>query len=511
MSSVGLKIAQRGCPLVTPTLTPIVFHSLQFAELMKVAEANTRSSNREALEAAKRKETALRQAREEQERKEKAERERQKQMMLQRVEEAKRQEEQRKKKEEEAAKRRDDAKKKAQETEQAKYGVAGSSKDGSSRVKPPSQYIVVSSAALTREEKRMAKDPLMADKIKARKAGMTASRHRKDGRLPGDEMAAFTGAINATGSAGSSASPSGSRISSPSANGMTARARLTSSFAPTLTKLNTDKRDTRTIDEITRDLKRGRIGGSGEVDSVLSGEKAQTYGDWFVKKDKGKAVEVGDTKKRPETANAVPGRTNGLPATNHPMLKPNASGRAQALSANASGSTSANPQARPRPGAAQTKGASNSSSLKPQVSTTVRKRSRERSSSLDSFIEDDQDSEEERRYAKRKPGAGGRHSLDEDLNGDTRELIWQLMGRKRSEYMSRDVDSDDEMEVTGYELEREELRRCEFSASAVLVPQSLTCYDSARIAKREDAMEEAEEKRREEEKKRRKAERSTHK
>lgn len=50
---------------------------------------------------------------------------------------------------------------------------------------PPNQYIVVSSAALTREEKRMAKDPLMADKIKARKAGMTASRHRKDGRLPG--------------------------------------------------------------------------------------------------------------------------------------------------------------------------------------------------------------------------------------------------------------------------------------------------------------------------------------
>ncbi|KIO34376.1 hypothetical protein M407DRAFT_240677 [Tulasnella calospora MUT 4182] len=454
-----------------------------FADLMKVAEANTRSLNREALEAAKRKEMALRQAREEQERKDKAERERQKQMMIQRQEEAKKQEEQRKKKDEEAAKRKEEiVKKKAQETEQSKYGVAGSSKDGPARVKPPNQYIVVSSAALTREEKRMAKDPLMADKIKARKAGMTTSRQRRDGRLPG-------GALNATDSGGSSASPSGSRISSPSANGLTARARLTSSFAPTLTKLNTDKRDTRTIDEITRDLKRGRLGGSGEVDSVLSGEKAQTFGDWFGKKDKGKAVEVGDTKKRPEAANAVPGRTNGFPATNHPMLKPNASGRAQASSANPSGSTSTNPQARPRPGVAQTKAAGNPSNLKPQASTTVRKRSRERSSSLGSFIEDDEDSEEERRYAKRKPGAGGRHPLDEDLNGDTRELIWQLMGRKRSEYMAREVDSDDDMEVTGYELEREEMR-------------------SARIAKREDAMEEAEEKRREEEKKRRKADRT---
>ncbi|KAG9046376.1 hypothetical protein FS837_004552 [Tulasnella sp. UAMH 9824] len=453
-----------------------------FADLMKVAEANTRSSNREALEAAKRKEAAVRQAREEQERKEKAERERQKQMMLQRQEEAKRQEEQRKRKEEEAAKRKEElVKKKAQEAEQSKYGVAGSSKDGSARVRPPNQYIVVSSAALTREEKRMAKDPLMADKIKARKAGMTASRHRKDGRLPG-------GAINATDS-NSSGSPSGSRISSPTANGMTARARLTSSFAPTLTKLNTEKRDTRSIDEITRDLKRGRLGGSGEVDSVLSGEKAQTFGDWFGKKDDGKAVEVGNTKKRSEAG--VPGRANGLPATNYPPLKPNASGRAHASSANSSGSTSTNPQARPRPGVAQTKAAGNSSNLKPQMPTMVRKRSRERSSSLDSFIEDDGDSEEERRYAKRKAGAGGR-PLDDDLGGDTRELIWQLMGRKRSEYMSRDVDSDDEMEVGGLELEREEMR-------------------SARIAKREDAMAEAEEKRREEEKKRRKAERAARK
>ncbi|KAG8973895.1 hypothetical protein FRC05_008117 [Tulasnella sp. 425] len=481
MSSVSLKTGSRGGLVLLVSyadVDPIVFPTLQFADLMKVAEANTKSLNREALEAAKRKEAALRQAREEQERKEKAERERQRQMMLQRVEEAKKQEDQRKKKEEEAAKRKEEVlKKKAQETEQAKYGVAGSSKDGSARVKAS-----LNIPALTREEKRMAKDPLMADKIKARKAGTTTSRHRKDGRLPG-------GAINATDSGGSSASPSGSRISSPSANGLTARARLASSFAPTLTKLNTEKRDTRTIDEIARDLRRGKIGGSGEVDSVLSGEKAQNFGDWFVKKEKGKAVEPGDPKKRPEIASAVPGRTNGLSTTNHPMLKPNASGRAHPPSANPSGSASANPQVRPRPSLAQNKPAAGSSSLKPQASAMPRKRSRERSSSLDSFIEDDENSEEERRYAKRKPGAGGRHVLDEDLGGDTRELIWQLMGRKRSEYMARDVDSDDDMEVTGYELEREELR-------------------SARIAKREDAMEEAEEKRREEEKKRRKAERT---
>lgn len=73
------------------------------------------------------------------------------------------------------------------------------------------------------------------------------------------------------------------------------------------------------------------------------------------------------------------------------------------------------------------------------------------------------------------------------------------------------MDSDDDMEVTGYELEREELRRfafpCRCSSRVVLIAR----YNSARIARREDAMAEAEEKRHEEEKKRRKAERTTRK
>ncbi|KAG8954243.1 hypothetical protein FRC04_000465 [Tulasnella sp. 424] len=88
-------------------------------------------------------------------------------------------------------------------------------------------------------------------------------------------------------------------------------------------------------------------------------------------------------------------------------------------------------------------------------------------------------------------GLKRQQKLGDDLGDDPRDLIWRLMGRNRSKYRARDVDSDDDLEATGYDLEQEELR-------------------SARIAKLEDATAEAEEKRREEEKKRRKAEGSTH-
>ncbi|KAG8902946.1 hypothetical protein FRB99_003914 [Tulasnella sp. 403] len=448
-----------------------------FQALMKMAQENSRLSNMEAMEAAKRKEAALRQAREEQERKERAEREFQKRLMLQRSEEAKREEERKKKREEEMTKRREELlRKRDQEAELSKYAVAGSSRDGSSKGKSSNPYIVVNSTALTREEKRMAKDPLLADKLKRNK-GPTAKR-RRDGRLPG-------GAINATESG---ASPSKNGSSNGSVSAMTARARMAASFAPTLTRLNTEKRDMRTIDEITRDLKRGKLGGPVEKETVLSGDKAHTFGDWFTKKDKekGKSVEAPDL---PPTKKA---EVNGSTSRQN-SVRPSTSVASRPPLPSSSSAPKAVPKRPTVPNASSRPSASSSNPKSVNGTSAARKRSREPSTSFEGEVEEeDYDSEEEKRYAKRR--ADDRYSVGVGggLGENARDLIWQIMGRDRSRYANVNVDSDDDMEATADDLLREEKM-------------------SARIAKKEDEAAEAEEKRRELEKKRRKAEKANRK
>jgi len=91
----------------------------------------------------------------------------------------------------------------------------------------------------------------------------------------------------------------------------------------------------------------------------------------------------------------------------------------------------------------------------------------------------DSDSEYDRRPHKRTAAAS---------NG-IQDEIWKIFGRDRSQYISRDVLSDDEdMEADMTALEREELT-------------------SSRIAQKEDLQAELEERRREEEKRRRRNER----
>ncbi|KAG9009093.1 hypothetical protein FRB94_012489 [Tulasnella sp. JGI-2019a] len=446
--------------------------SSSFAELMKVAEKNSQSSQKEALEAAKRREAALRRAREEQEKKERDEKEQQRRLMLRRIDEEKKAEERKKQKEEEVRKRREEAMKGRAMDEELTRQLPLANREASSKSKNSSSYIVTNSTALTREEKRMARDPLRADELKANRRSATVKR-RKDGRLPG-------GAINSQDASGSS-----SRMNSPASNGLSARARMSAQFAPTLMKLNTEKRDLRTIEEITRDLQRNKLGGGAEKEEVLNGDKAQGFVDWFSKKEKEKPKPISAEGQKQSVDNAGRSSKTAPPNGSSSAAKTSAPQRSATSASQSypSSSTATKPVAKKvSAGPSRPTGSASTSKVGPLPTSANRKRPREHSASYDSdMLDDDESSEEDRPWAKRRAHGEG-------LNESARDMIWKLMGKDRSRYAAVDVNSDDDMEVSAVDLWKEDKR-------------------STKLAKQEDAEAEAEDRRRELEKKKRKLER----
>lgn len=119
-------------------------------------------------------------------------------------------------------------------------------------------------AALTREEKRQRRTEAEMRKSYALKRAAASSGYHKAGRrLPG-------GAIDATSAPNSDSANSSQSV----------KARL-AAIPNTLTKLNVNKRDTRTIDEILQDRAKAKI---------ATGDEAKEFNDWFGKgkKDTGK-------------------------------------------------------------------------------------------------------------------------------------------------------------------------------------------------------------------------------
>lgn len=117
--------------------------------------------------------------------------------------------------------------------------------------------------ALTREEKRQRKLDAEMRRTYALKRSSGAWGYSKAGkRLPG-------GAIDAT-SAPTADSGAGTQ---------SVKARLTA-IPITLTKLNVNKRDTRTIDEIIQDRAKAKH-------NILDGDEAREFNDWFGKSKKG--------------------------------------------------------------------------------------------------------------------------------------------------------------------------------------------------------------------------------
>ncbi|KAF7976625.1 hypothetical protein HWV62_6144 [Athelia sp. TMB] len=441
-----------------------------FAALMALSASQTKESQN-SVQAA----LALRQRKEEEKRKQQAEaerkeREREAKLRLKYMEDQKKQEELKARREAEAAKTERIRERKEEEQRNALlYGPKKSKSEYPSsnshardelrkrRLPDDDDDNALGANALTREEKRKRREDAELRRAMAygKRASHTASRsHRAGGKLPG-------GAVDVMTPDGASGTSSQS-----------IKARLAA--APnTLTKLNVNKRDTRTIDEILTDRAKAREA------KTLDGDNAREFNDWFGNKKKEPA------KKPAPISSPSPGAST--PTNSNPSIsKSNNTSSApipkkyvipKSTSGVASSSRAipqnANAGTKPSKGASNSKapsakGASNSRSAPPS-------RKRTRSASLS----DDSDSDASP-PPKRRPVTSSHNSVGDE--------IWKLFGKDRSRYVERDVFSDDEdMEADATALEMEEHR-------------------SARMAKKEDEAALAEEMRHEQEKRRKKKE-----
>lgn len=445
-----------------------------FAALMALSQTQTREAEaavKTALAERERKETQRRKEQEEHERKE---RELEAKLRQKRMEEEKREQERRDRAaRERAAKERELARK---EEEQRNALLHGPSKKGrtdgngypakdrkgkgavgggggSSDDEEPSGV-----NALTREEKRKRKFELELQRSVRAARKSTSSSGRAGRRLPG-------GAVDITTTKDAIATAVGG------VTGLSIREQFAAeSFK--LIRLNENKRDTRTIEEIIADRQKAKQA------KVLSGEDAREFNDWFgkAKKDTPKkdsvqpsASTTRDNTPRSQTPNAptptmrsanrsvsptgkpsAPSRTSSVPRTTSSKLTGTSSAKPIANTT----STPARPPARPLAGGTSSASGSrltvtskpSASSLKTTTSTKSIPKKRNRSS------------ESLSPPPKRRTPAGASSSRSTALSAE----IWKLFGKDRDRYVERDVFSDEEdMEAGASDLEREEMQRSE--------------------------------------------------
>lgn len=261
---------------------------------------------------------------------------------------------------------------------------------------------------------------------------------------------------------GANSRPS-SKISAASPNSNSAKQRIRETFQ-TLIPLNTKKKDMRTIDEITRDLERGRRPGTGPAEQVeFTGVEATQFNDWFGKSKKEREKEQAAERERQQRENE---RAALAP-------KPSAKSSARA-SMSSSASRPSKTQSVPT-SAKRSVPEKSSTSTRPASKSTIPTRGIKRTASPD--------------YARRseKRRRASYDSEDEETAGGyIPGSISALFGRDLRKDRMRDLsDSEDEGSDDGPR------------DYAALMKEELM---SAKIAKREDAIAEAEEKAREEEK-----------
>ena len=407
-----------------------------FAALMALSQARTQESTRAAdsINAERRRKEEVR--RRQQEEEDRKEREQQAKMLRHHLEEQKREKERQLKREQEREAKLKEMERREEEQRQALlYGP----KKGRERT---SRYPTSSAAsrrvsdddddddaglALTREEKRERRLQRQFSQNGARRSGSSAGTSRVGRRLPG-------GALNATARH--------SQTGGGSANGgSSVRERLTA-MPNTLTKLNTVKRDTRTIDEILRDRAKAR------ENKTLEGEEARDFHDWFGTKPKAATTTKTSSPPSPtasgaSTPSSLPQRPDTIPSISKKSLspRPTVSRTPSFSSLKTTAKVSSHGTKFPRPAPLTNKMTAGLSAHTPT------KRARSRPSSYDGS---ESDSEYDRRPPKRTAGA----------SSGIQDEIWKIFGRDRSKYMSRTVMSDDEdMEADMTALEREELAR----------------------------------------------------
>ncbi|KAK7044082.1 hypothetical protein VNI00_007798 [Paramarasmius palmivorus] len=441
-----------------------------------IAQSQQQTEQQQALLKKQREEKEKREEerkRKQQEREE-AERKREIELRKKRLEEEERERQrQRKKEEEERALEAKRQKKAEEQKNKLLYGKPSTSRASGSRASSTparrrptddDEMEVDPSKVLTREEKREKKlQAQLAREFNAGRRIHNGVYHKPGRRLPGGAVDMATPSVPASGSTGKSF-----------------KAQLIS-MPITLTKLNTVKRDTRTIDEILRERAAAKA-------KALDGDEAREFTDWF-----------GSSKKGPSKSEPVSG-------ANTPTYK-STSSPAAASSRNSASSSTARRLTPPT-----TKNSSSSS--KPPVKSALSKPiprvtasdrvpsskpSASKSSSSQRPLGRTADSSKKRQRSSSRsesPYPSRKRARSEELDDDDDDLdpskvsqmIWGIMGKRKSDYTSRDIFSDDDesdMEAGASDLEREEKR-------------------SSRIAKKEDELALEEEKRREDEKKRRK-------
>ena len=413
---------------------------------MRLAASQTQQSEEAVQMALADRQRREAQKRKEIEEKERRERELQAKLRLKRLEEQKREQErlERQRREREAREREIQKREEAQRDalrygpKAGKSGYPGSAAGKRRHSASSDDDSTGQSNALTREEKRQRR--LEAELRGSRGASMRRSGgggYSKAGRkLPG-------GAVDITTTkSSSSASPSQSQ---------SIRERLAAEPSM-LIKLNTNKRDTRTIDEILQDRAKLRQG------KVLDGESAKEFNDWFGKSKKDPPKKSTPSTSRANTP-AVAGSSTGsqskaasgsaspgpVASKSQPSQKTSTT-PAKSISSKTT-STSKPPAPKASTNAKSAVGASRPLSATPKSSSLsahskpIPKKRRSPSSSVSPPP------------ARRRPAPGGPAN---DISSE----IWKLFGKDRSSYIQRDVFSDDEdMEADAFDVEREELRR----------------------------------------------------
>ncbi len=410
-----------------------------FAALMALSQARTQESTRAAdsIQAERRrKEEARRRQQEEEDRKE---REQQAKMLLHQLEEQKREKERQLKREQEREAKLKEMERR--EEEQRQTMLYGSKRGRERTSRYPTSSVASRRAsdgdgdgdaglALTRKEKRERRLQLQFSQNATRRYGPSAGTSRTRRRLPG-------GAINATArnlqTGGGSAN-----------DGRSVRERL-SAMPNTLTKLNTVKRDTRTIDEILRDRAKAR-----EI-KTLEGEDAREFHDWFGTKPKAATTTKTSSPPSPaasgtSTPSLLPQRPDIIQGTTkssspRPTVSRTPSFSSSLSTPKTASKVSSHGTKFPRPAPLNNKITTGSSTHAP---------TKRAHSSPSRYDGSGSDSEYDRRPPKRAAGA----------SGGIQDEIWKIFGRDRSKYMSRNVMSDDEdMEADMTALEREEFTR----------------------------------------------------
>ena len=446
----------------------------RFSELMALSASHTREAGQTAkqlLEERKRKE--------EQRLKEQMEKDRKEQEIQRRLVQAKMEEQRREREKQERAeeeKRRKELLIQKREEEQRTallYGPKASKASGSangSRTRKAANDsdngFDSGAMALTREEKRQRK--LMADLnrgAKQRKAHGSSSNHRSNGRL------LKGGAVD---DVPISAPINYSEL--PNDQNLSIKERI-AAMPNNLIRLNTQKRDTRTIDEILRDRAKAREA------KVLAGEDAKAFNDWFGKGKKSEANAKDSNSaqssvspappSRPLTPIPAAGTKSTAPLARQPQSIPRLSTLSHLDSAKDLGkkvSFSRGQLKSSLPTSKQSTSSKAATSLSPSKTNGLTKKDSSVSLSKSSISHNHSAASPKKRRRSDSldslspsppPSRKRKDSGPSSQRAEISATIWKIFGRNKSDYEGVDVysDEEDDMEVNAAELRREELRR----------------------------------------------------